>query len=284
MSTNETSGSGNWRASDEARLADLYRRVARETPPPELDAAILSHARRAAEMPTYGPMRRWALPMSIAAVVLLSVGIVLQLSKRDALELEESAFPTAQAPAPQRTERTRPSAAEEAYAPPVSADAPSAIARAKSEQAAPQVPEPSGGAAALMLEKRAVPSQGADVVAVSVGGQAGAYEFTVTIRSPDQGCKQYADWWEVLSEEGRLLYRRVLLHSHVDEQPFARSGGPVALAPETIVWVRAHMNTSGYGGIAFKGSVKQGFAPAPISPDFAATLARQPPLPKGCAF
>ena len=80
----------------------------------------------------------------------------------------------------------------------------------------------------------------ADVIGVQVSGAPGAYQFNVTIKSPDTGCQQYADWWEVVSEDGRLLYRRVLLHSHVDEQPFTRSGGPVPIQADTVVWVRAH--------------------------------------------
>lgn len=50
------------------------------------------------------------------------------------------------------------------------------------------------------------------------------------MRSPDRDCGLYADWWEVVGEDGRLLYRRILMHSHPDEQPFTRPGGPVAIA------------------------------------------------------
>jgi hypothetical protein len=64
------------------------------------------------------------------------------------------------------------------------------------------------------------------VVAVEVTGEPGARAFTVTVRSPDTGCERYADLWEVVSTDGDLRYRRVLAHSHVDEQPFTRSGGP----------------------------------------------------------
>ncbi len=124
----------------------------------------------------------------------------------------------------------------------------------------------------------------ADVTSVQVSGSEGAYQFSVQVSSPDMGCDQYADWWEVLTEQGELVYRRVLLHSHVGEQPFTRSGGPAAIRAGTVVWVRAHMNTGGYGGLAMKGSVQNGFEPAELSPGFAANLADQPPLPDDCAF
>ncbi len=124
----------------------------------------------------------------------------------------------------------------------------------------------------------------ADVLAVSASGAPGSYTFSVTVGSPDTGCEQFADWWEVLTEEGALLYRRVLLHSHVDEQPFTRSGGPVAVDPGRTVLVRAHMSTGGYGGAVMRGSVGTGFEPAEAPSGFAAELASQAPLPQGCAF
>jgi hypothetical protein len=88
----------------------------------------------------------------------------------------------------------------------------------------------------------------------------------------------------VISQEGELLYRRVLLHSHVNEQPFTRSGGPIDVGADTVVWVRAHMNSGGYGGVAFKGSVNGGFVEAALDVGFAAQLEGEPPLPDGCAF
>lgn len=124
----------------------------------------------------------------------------------------------------------------------------------------------------------------ADVVSVTVRGESGALEFEVGIDSPDTGCERYADWWEVVDTDGRLIYRRVLRHSHVDEQPFVRSGGPVDVDPERTVWVRAHMHPTGYGGQAMKGSISAGFLPAEPEPGFAEELADSPPLPDGCAF
>lgn len=123
----------------------------------------------------------------------------------------------------------------------------------------------------------------AHIESVHASGEPGRYQFRVGVRSPDTGCEQYANWWEVVSEDGRLLYRRILAHSHVREQPFARRGGPVAVDAETVVWVRAHMHPTGYGGAAFRGSVKDGFQRAWLGSYFASELEDQPPLPSGCA-
>jgi hypothetical protein len=123
------------------------------------------------------------------------------------------------------------------------------------------------------------------VTAVEVpGGEPGDYTFAVTIESPDTGCEQYANWWEVVTPVGDLIYRRVLAHSHVDEQPFERSGGPVAVQPDQTVIVRAHMEPSGYGSQALQGSVEEGFEAVTLSPGFAADLATAEPQPQDCAF
>ncbi len=128
------------------------------------------------------------------------------------------------------------------------------------------------------------PGHMADVIGVQVSGVAGAYRFNVTVASPDSGCARYADWWEVLSADGQLLYRRVLLHSHTTEQPFTRSGGAVASTEDQVVWIRAHMHPDGYGGHAMQGTVAAGFTVQPLSLDFAAAVVDEEPLPTGCAF
>ena len=124
----------------------------------------------------------------------------------------------------------------------------------------------------------------ADVISVDARGEPGAYTFSVGIQSPDLGCSQYADWWEVIDEQGNLLYRRILAHSHVNEQPFKRSGGPVTINADTTVWVRAHMHPHGYGGEVLKGSFNSGFQPAELPQGFAVGLDEIPPLPENCAF
>lgn len=124
----------------------------------------------------------------------------------------------------------------------------------------------------------------ADIVSVQVSGESNPYRFSVEILSPDTGCDQYADWWEVLSGNGELIYRRILTHSHVNEQPFVRSGGPIPINSQDIVLIRAHLFPAGYGGKVFKGTVQNGFVAVEISRDFAETVENEPPQPEGCAF
>lgn len=124
----------------------------------------------------------------------------------------------------------------------------------------------------------------ASIVDVTLSGEENQYNFNVTISSDETGCNQYADWWEVLSTNENLIYRRILAHSHINEQPFTRSGGPIPISSTTEVYVRAHMNYSGYGTKVFKGTADRGFSTANLSADFAEDLQTQEPLPEGCAF
>ena len=286
----------------EPEMHRLYRDAARELPPPALDAQILAAARRAVETPSAYQriVKRWTVPLSVAAVVMLTVGVVLRLTHERALEETATLSappaapaaatePTARAevapPAPASPAREKPTARVRAEAgrdvDALHDAAPPASHSAPPERLARQDDAPMGAVAQQAL--RATPAH-ADVTAVRVRGRDGAYEFEVEIKSPDTSCQQYADWWEVVSTDGKLIHRRVLAHSHADEQPFARTGGPVPIAADTVVWVRAHMNTTGYGGAAFKGSPAGGFVRAELPPSFAADVARQPPLPDGCAF
>jgi len=127
-------------------------------------------------------------------------------------------------------------------------------------------------------------AQYADVMEVEASGSENNFTFSVTIRSPDTGCEQFADWWEVITTDGQLIYRRILLHSHVNEQPFTRNGGPVNIDNTQEVIIRAHMNNAGYGGIALKGTVNGGFLEIELARDFASVLEKTQPLPTGCAF
>lgn len=134
------------------------------------------------------------------------------------------------------------------------------------------------------LNDSSIDDVSAAVTDVSFTGAPGNYTLSVTIESPDTGCSQYADWWEVFRPDGSLVYRRILAHSHVDEQPFTRSGGPVNIAADENIIVRAHMNNNGYGDQVYTGSISQGLTPDTLDSLFAAELAASDPLPVDCAF
>jgi hypothetical protein len=90
----------------------------------------------------------------------------------------------------------------------------------------------------------------ADVVDVKVEQSFDhSYRFEVSVRHDDEGWNHYADRWEVLAPDGTVLATRVLMHPHVDEQPFTRSLAGVRI-PEGIstVTIRAHDLVHGYGG------------------------------------
>ena len=124
----------------------------------------------------------------------------------------------------------------------------------------------------------------AQIVDVVASGDNGAYTLAVTVLSPDSGCETYANWWEVVSPEGTLLYRRILAHSHVDEQPFTRSGGPIAIEANQPIIVRVHMHPTGYSLLAMKGSPSEGFTAEVLPASFGTALADAEPQPNECAF
>lgn len=120
------------------------------------------------------------------------------------------------------------------------------------------------------------------VTQITVTGEENAYIFNVTLSSPDTGCDQYANWWEIFDEEEELQYRRILTHSHINEQPFTRSGGPVPILKDQKVYIRGHMNNTGYGLQVFSGTVEDGFFEGErvVSID----LEKTDPQPDGCDF
>jgi len=90
----------------------------------------------------------------------------------------------------------------------------------------------------------------ADVVAVeAVPESGGTWRLSVTLRHDDEGWDHYADRWDVVAPDGRILGTRVLLHPHETEQPFTRSLGGVAV-PDDVgeVILRGHDSLHGYGG------------------------------------
>lgn len=81
----------------------------------------------------------------------------------------------------------------------------------------------------------------------------GSFDFHVTVRHADTGWDHYADRWDVLGPDGKVLGTRVLYHPHVNEQPFTRSLNGVKIpAGVTAVSVRAHCKVDGNATHTFK--------------------------------
>ena len=71
--------------------------------------------------------------------------------------------------------------------------------------------------------------------------------FTVTLEHADEGWNHYANQWDVVTLDGKLLKSRVLHHPHVDEQPFTRSLSGVSIANHVKqVKIRARDSRHGY--------------------------------------
>jgi len=106
----------------------------------------------------------------------------------------------------------------------------------------------------------------ADVVAAEAQCAEGACGFSVTVRHADTGWDHYADAWEVLAPDGRVLATRTLHHPHVDEQPFTRSLRGVRL-PDGLreVRVRARDSVHGFGGHEVVVTLAEPGDPAPAA-------------------
>ena len=78
--------------------------------------------------------------------------------------------------------------------------------------------------------------------------EADVYRFSVTVKHEDEGWDHYADKWDVLDLQGNILGTRVLMHPHVEEQPFTRSMTLSIPMHVKDVKVRVHDKVHGYGG------------------------------------
>lgn len=134
MTTNGRKGgdtAGN--ADRDPQLDRLYREAAREEPPARLDAAILAAARRevgARPRAVSARLRAWRVPISIAAVVVLSVSLVTlvreegggQLERPSAVDLYSRSAETAPVPAATPEAAKAPAHAQPPAAAPASRD------------------------------------------------------------------------------------------------------------------------------------------------------------------
>jgi len=144
MAVNErNAGAANGSAERDPRLERLYREAAREAPPTHLDAAILAAARRevGARPHALAPaLRRWHVPVSIAAVIVVSVSLVILVrDERPMLMMgdERAAMPSKERQVPEEGSRRR----EQAAGPPTQeTPARTAKAIAQPPTAAPSPP------------------------------------------------------------------------------------------------------------------------------------------------
>lgn len=158
MALNEHDMSGPER---DPRLDGLYAQAGREEPPARLDAAIRAAARKAVGARPQAPgarLRRWGVPISIAAVVVVSVSLVTLMREQGAGRLDESyspapAEPKAAAPAePVRAQekardRVEPGGRAEVaspQAPAAPAERAGAASSADAQPGAPGLAEPAG--------------------------------------------------------------------------------------------------------------------------------------------
>jgi len=140
----------------EGPVAGAYRAAAGERPPAALDATILAHAREAVRAaPPPRRTRRWQPALATAAVLVLSLGVLLQVQRDPVAREAATAQPAAEVEAPavvtQDDTPATPSAAEAAPAP--------AAEEAKRTDAKPQAPKPSAQPA-LAEPRRAAPMPG----------------------------------------------------------------------------------------------------------------------------
>ena len=105
----------------------------------------------------------------------------------------------------------------------------------------------------------------ADVTFVRAVDQGESWTFHVTVAHADTGWEDYADGWDVVLPDGTVLkpdpespFTRLLLHPHVEEQPFTRSQRGILIPGDvTTIIVRAHDLVDGFGGQEVKVDLSQ---------------------------
>ncbi len=58
------------------------------------------------------------------------------------------------------------------------------------------------------------------------------WSFAVTLKHADAGWDHYANEWQVLAPDNKILATRTLYHPHVNEQPFTRNTSGVKIPTE----------------------------------------------------
>jgi hypothetical protein len=70
--------------------------------------------------------------------------------------------------------------------------------------------------------------------------------FSVTLEHADEGWNHYANQWDVVTLDGKVLKSRVLHHPHENEQPFTRSLSGVWI-PDGVSQVKIRASDTKHG-------------------------------------
>ncbi|MCF6190839.1 MAG: hypothetical protein L3J51_10190 [Cocleimonas sp.] len=81
----------------------------------------------------------------------------------------------------------------------------------------------------------------------------GTWSFAVTLKHADEGWDHYANEWQVLAPDNKILATRTLYHPHVNEQPFTRNTSGVKIPMDMrVVYVIAKDTVHGLAKKAVK--------------------------------
>lgn len=104
-------------------------------------------------------------------------------------------------------------------------------------------------ATALLIMASAASGGEADVVGGKITALGdGRFRIDATVLHEDSGWDHYADRWDVLAVDGRILGTRVLAHPHENEQPFTRSLTLTLPEGISVVMLQANDSVHGLGG------------------------------------
>ncbi|MEP7247598.1 MAG: hypothetical protein ABI885_28480 [Gammaproteobacteria bacterium] len=188
-----------------ARRSALLQRMADRDgpePPPELDRIVLARAREAIEAPAHQPMYRaprWALPVALAATLVLSIAVTFDLY-RSGQKSSSTQLTAAVAPAP----------------------APLPPAAMKSEQASSQAFEP-----ALARARERAPAEPAIAMAKTAESVTPPAELAVRAKRVD--AQAWLAQIERLRADGKVTEADEQLAEY--RKAFPRRAAPSAAAP-----------------------------------------------------
>ena len=100
----------------------------------------------------------------------------------------------------------------------------------------------------FLLLPAAAMADPAEIVDAKAQAAGDSWTVSVTLRHGDTGWDDYADGWRVELADGTVLATRVLVHPHVNEQPFTRSQSGITIPADVDqVMIRASTLTDGWG-------------------------------------